>query len=157
MIRLTSWSRFVGASILCGLSVVAANGQAKTSADDVLTKLQHDWAEARKHADMAFLESFYAKEFTVGNMDGSESTRKMDLSMFSSGDLKPAVITDEQMTVHIYGQAALVTGLEHLEGAYKGHTGQFDLRFANTFVYRDGRWQLVRHQATPVAQGKPRS
>jgi ketosteroid isomerase-like protein len=71
--------------------------------------------------------------------------------MFSSGDLKPAVITDDQMKVNIYGPAALVTGTEHLEGTYKGRSGKFDLRFANVYVFRDGRWQMVRHQATPIA------
>jgi hypothetical protein len=55
------------------------------------------------------------------------------------------------MTVHVYDKAALVTGTEHLEGTYRGFAGKFDLRFANTFIYRDGRWQLVRHQATPIA------
>lgn len=112
--------------------------------------LQQRWAEARKARDVAFLERFYAKEFTVGNMDGSESSREQDIAMFSTGDLHPAVIADTQMKVIVFGKGALVTGLEHLEGSYKGHTGQFDLRFANTYVLRDGRWQLLRHQATPV-------
>jgi hypothetical protein len=86
---------------------------------------------------MAFLENFYASEFTVGNMNGSESSRADDLAMFSSGDMKPALITDGEMKVTIYGQAAMVTGIEHVEGTYKGHAGQFDLRFTNVFVNRD--------------------
>jgi len=114
--------------------------------------LQHDWAEARKKSDMVFLENFYASEFTVGNMNGSESSRAEDLAMFSSGDMKPAVITDGELKVTIYGQAAMVTGVEHLEGTYKGHPGQFDLRFTNVFVNRDHRWQLVRHQGTPISK-----
>ena len=85
-------------------------------------------------------------------MDGGEFSRAEDIAKFSSGDLKPAVITDDQIKIGIYGQAALVTGIKHLEGTYKGHSGQFDLRFANLFVYRDGRWQLVRHQATPISK-----
>ena len=39
---------------------------------------------------------------------------------------------------------------QHLEGSYKGHTGAFDLRFTNVFVHRDGRWQIVRHQAAQI-------
>jgi len=30
--------------------------------EKILLKLQHDWAEARKKSDMAFLETFYASE-----------------------------------------------------------------------------------------------
>ncbi len=136
--------------------LIAPPSRSQTNSTDEKTfaKLQHDWAEARKNRDVPFLEKFYAKEFTVGNMNGAEASRAQDLSMFSSGDLKPAVITDDQLKVYRYGQAALVTGVEHLEGTYKGHTGAFDLRFANVFVYREGRWQIVRHQATPINQAQ---
>jgi hypothetical protein len=103
MIRVASLSEgFVVVFVLSFLGLTPTHWQTMTTGDDVLVKLQHDRAEARKHADIAFLENFYAKEFTVGNMDGSESSRAKDLSMFSSGDLKPTVISDEQMTVYVY-------------------------------------------------------
>ncbi len=119
---------------------------------ELFFQLQHRWAEARKHADVNFLEKFYAKEFTVGIMNGGESSRLQDISMFSSGDLKPSVIEDTDMKVHVYGSTAMVTGNEHLEGSYKGHSGKFDLTFTNLFVLRDGQWQIVRHQAAQIRQ-----
>jgi len=133
-------------SALTGSSAIAE----PTGNEHTFLKLQHDWAEARKNADILFLNSFYAKEFSVGSMTGGESTRAQDMAMFSSGDLKPAVIEDSDMHVSIYGETAMVTGLEHLEGTYRGNSGKFDLRFTNVFVYRDGRWQIVRHQAAQV-------
>jgi len=138
--------------LLLTLGVNAALAEPKAD-EQTFLKLQHEWAEARKHADMHFLESFYAKEFSVGVMNGGESSRAQDLAMFSSGDLKPSVIEDTNMHVSIYGETAMVTGQEHLEGSYKGHTGQFDLTFTNVFVRRDGRWQLVRHQAAQIQKG----
>ncbi len=151
MLRELMKSFTVGLILLVSLSCYA-----QTSSKDEATfiKLQHEWAEARKARDIGFLERFYAAEFTVGNMSGSENSREQDISMFSSGDLKPDVITDSEVSVRRYGKAVVVTGLEHLEGTYKGHSGQFDLRFTNVFIYRSGRWQLVRHQATPL-QKKP--
>jgi ketosteroid isomerase-like protein len=139
--------------LVVGLGVITegAHSQSGTANEKTFILLQHDWAEARKKSDMAFLENFYASEFNVGNMNGFESSRAEDLAMFSSGDMKPAIITDSEMKVTIYGQTAMVTGFEHLEGAYKGHPGKFDLRFTNVFVYRDHRWQLVRHQSTPIS------
>ncbi len=143
---------------MCGLAVIVlilpltgfAAVLEPNANEQTFLKLQHDWAEARKLADMRFLENFYAKEFTVGIMTGGESTRAQDLAMFSSGDLKPSVIDDSDMHVSVYGEAAMVTGLEHLEGTYRGHSGAFDLRFTNVFVHRDGRWQIVRHQAAQI-------
>jgi hypothetical protein len=96
-----------------GISTASAGPKAD---EQTFLKLQHDWAEARKNADMPFLEGFNAKEFTVGVMTGGESSRTQDLAMFSSGDLKPMVIEDKDMHVFIYGDTAMVTGLEHLEG-----------------------------------------
>lgn len=151
MKRATSFISYglVAAVLLLTLNVLPAQAEFKAD-DQTFFKLQHDWAEARKAANVAFLENFYAKEFSVGLMTGGESTRAQDLAMFSSGDLKPAVIDDTAMKVSIYGKTAMVTGLEHLEGSYQGHSGKFDLRFTNVFIYRNGRWQLVRHQAAQV-------
>jgi ketosteroid isomerase-like protein len=114
--------------------------------------LQHDWAEARKKNEVAFLENFYGSEFTVGNMNGHESSRAEDLAMFSSGDMKATVVTDSEMRINVYDKTAVVTGVEHVEGTYKSYPGNFDLRFTNVFVNRDRRWQLVRHQSTPISK-----
>lgn len=128
--------------------------QEPMAGEQTFVNLQHDWAEARKSADMHFLESFYVKEFTAGIMSGGDNSRAQDLAMFSSGDLKPTVIADRAMHVYIYGETAMVTGIEHLEGSYKGNTGPgLDLRFTNVFVHRDGRWQIVRHQGTQIRNG----
>lgn len=138
----------------CASSILSSSlsfSQQPKADEQTFVNLQHDWAEARKNADMHFLESFYAKEFTVGIMNGGEQSRAQDLAMFSSGDLKPTVIADREMHVYVYGETAMVTGIEHLEGSYKGNTGPgLDLRFTNVFVHRDGRWQIVRHQGTPI-------
>jgi len=146
-----------GVLLLLGVVIAILGGQASHSQaggahENTFVQLQRKWAEARKNGNMTFLENFYAKEFTVGNMNGAESSRAEDLAMFSSGDLKPAIITDREMKVNIFGEAAMVTGVEHVEGTYRGHPGLFDLRFTNVFVYRDHRWQLVRHQSTPIGQ-----
>ena len=135
---------------LGAITELPSHSQSVGADEKTFMVLQRDWAEARKKSDMAFLENFYASEFTVGNMNGSESSRAEDLAMFSSGDMKPAAISDSELKVTIYGQAAMVTGIEHVEGTYKGHPGQFDLRFTNVLVNRDHRWQLVRHQSTPI-------
>jgi len=147
----TAVSRCLGAFVLVAvLAMQPCFAQQPAANEQTFLDLQHRWAEARKNADVGFLESLYAEEFTVGLMNGGESSRAQDLAMFSSGDLKPTVIDDREMHVHLYGETAMVTGIEHLEGSYKGHTGQFDLRFTNVFVHRDGRWQLVRHQAAQI-------
>ena len=69
------------------ITELPSHSQSGDADEKTLILLQHDWAEARKKSDLAFLENFYASEFTVGNMNGFESSRVEDLAMFSSGDI----------------------------------------------------------------------
>lgn len=118
--------------------------------DRELIKLQHEWAAARVRRDAPFLERFYAKEFRITAMDGSIVSRADDIEAFASGALRPESVTNEDMSVAVYADTAVVTGLEKVKGTHKGAFGQFALRFTNVFVRRDGRWQLVTHQSTEV-------
>jgi ketosteroid isomerase-like protein len=135
------------------LMMFALAGVASASNDQTekeLISLQHQWAKARVKRDVAFLEKLYAPEFRITSMIGSMVERADDIAAFASGDLKPESVTNEDMQVSVYGDTAVVTGLEHVKGTYKGNFGDFALRFTNVFVRRDGRWQLVTHQTTPV-------
>lgn len=115
-----------------------------------LLRIQDEWAAARVKRDVAYLERLYAKEFRVQSMRGSIVSREADIGAFASGELKPDRVQDQDMEVSVYGDTALVTGIENVAGTYKGNYGAMALRFLNVFVRRDGRWQLVIHQSTLV-------
>jgi hypothetical protein len=96
--------QFLLRCFLCAAALtVSLPAQTSATDDATFRKLQLDWAEARKHQDVAFLERFYATEFTVGNIAGAEESREQDIGVFRSKILKPAVITDTEMVVHRYG------------------------------------------------------
>ena len=100
------------------------------------------------NGNVAFLDSLYAKEFRVQGTNGKVISRADDIAGFASGDIRPELITAEEMQVAIYGDVAVVTGLDHLKGNYKGHVGEGRVRFMDVIVHRDGRWQLVAIQGT---------
>ena len=135
----------------CFLAVSAA-APPDTPPDTIkeLLDLQHQWADARVRRDVAFLEKFYAQEFRITSMNGAVVSRSEDIGVFASGDMRPESVIDEDMEVLIYDEVAVITGLEKVRGTYKGRAGNFDLRFTNVLVRRDGRWQLVTHQSTEV-------
>lgn len=124
--------------------------------EKVLLALHEQWAAARVNGDVAFLEQFYGKELRLQPADGSIVQRSDDIELFNragKSDLevvKPEYIRHLDMKVTRYGETAVVTGVESLKGTYKGRAGEMALRFTNTLVRRDGRWQLVAHQSTPV-------
>jgi ketosteroid isomerase-like protein len=114
----------------------------------------NEWAEARVRGDAAFLEGFYAKEVKLTTMNGSVVKRAAHIAASSSKANLPEAIKDEDLSVSVYPDTAVMTGLEHIRGTYGGRTTEFAFRFTNVLVQRDGRWQLVAHQAT-VAPALP--
>jgi hypothetical protein len=50
--------------------------------------------------------------------------------------MKPETIVDEEMTVSVYDDFAIVAGRENLKGTYKGAGGEFAQRFTNVYVRR---------------------
>lgn len=124
--------------------------------EQVLLTLHEQWAAARVNGDVAFLERFYGQELRLQQADGSIMQRNDDIELFNragksdSEVVKPEYIRHVDMRVTRYGETAVVTGVEQLKGTYKGRAGEMALRFTNTLVRRDGRWQLVAHQSTPV-------
>jgi ketosteroid isomerase-like protein len=62
------------------------------------------------------------------------------------------VCVDNNIKVRIYGDAAVVTGLGHRSGTYKGAAFQDrQSLWTDTFVQKDGRWQCVATQSTLAA------
>jgi len=56
------------------------------------------------------------------------------------------------MKVHVYGDTAIVTGLNTTKGTFKGKDTSGAYRFTDVFVKRDGRWQVVATRASLVAK-----
>jgi ketosteroid isomerase-like protein len=125
-----------------------------------LLALHVQWAAARVNGDVEFLQRFYGQELRLNQADGGVVERNDDIELFNrlgKSDMevvKPEYIRDVDMKVTPYGDTAVVTGVEHLKGTYKGRAGEMALRFISVLVWRDGRWQLVSHQSTRVATSR---
>lgn len=134
--------------------LMAGGGVASAQTTDVavkeITQLEDAWRQARIHADLDFLEAFYAKEGRIQDMTGAVKTRAEDIDVFRSGKIKPKFIDHGKLDIAVYGTAAVVTGVDHLGGTAFGQYGEMYLRFTDVLVKRDGRWQLIVQQATPT-------
>jgi uncharacterized protein (TIGR02246 family) len=117
--------------------------------------LQQRWADARIAQDAAYLEDFYAQDFRVQALDGNVVSRAEDIANFATRVLKPETIVNEDQEVRVYGDVAVVTGVERLRGTYRDFPGAFTLRFTNVYVREAGRWRLALHHSTPVLERAP--
>lgn len=104
-----------------------------------IIRLEDAWRRARIEGDTAFLERFYASEMRVQGMDGRVQSRARDIELFAKRIIKPAFIEHGPLDVSIYGDTAVVTGLDHLGGTNGGRTGDFHLRFTDVLVKRGGQ------------------
>jgi ketosteroid isomerase-like protein len=136
----------VGALIL-GLASTAQARSVATDREEII-RAEDAWRKARIDGDTAFLERFYAKEGRIQGMDGKVLSRADDIAIFAAGKIKPKFIDHGPLDVAVYGDTAVVTGVDHLGGTAFGHYGEFYLRFTDVLVRRDGRWQLIVQQAT---------
>ena len=137
-------------AILLALAAAAPAAVPASPDEREIVRLELAWRQARIDGDTAFLERFYAPEFHVHTEDGRRVDRADDIGLFARRDIRPETIKPSAMIVQLYGDAALVTGIDDIVGSYKGHRGSTHYRFADMLVRRDGRWQLVLQQATPV-------
>jgi ketosteroid isomerase-like protein len=115
-----------------------------------LAAIQDEWCKARVTGDVHFLERLYADNVTIAVSDGRVIGRTEDLAEFAAKKSRPESVVDEGLKIKLYGDTAVVTGLERLQGHAGGNTVEVLLRVLNVFVKMNGEWRLVARQGTTL-------
>jgi ketosteroid isomerase-like protein len=115
-----------------------------------LTKLINDLNQAIVKRDIAFLERVLHEDFTHYRPRGTVENRKQYLEDRKTGRVAFDSLVAEDIKVRLYGDTAVVTYRSAAKG--KDPQGEFDEQrlWTRVFVRRDGRWQLVQSQGTPI-------
>ena len=118
----------------------------------VLMYMEHDWNAADMKRDTNWFEKNFAADYSsVSSRTAKIATKSEDLA-----DMK----TDKSVTewndlsninIRIDGNTAVVTGVVHSKGR-DDKNQPFDRRvsFTDTFIKRDGRWQVWATQGTRI-------
>ena len=135
--------------------IVATCGCANTRAVETdkatLAQLQQELARAWVAGDRVGIERIIAPEWTTTGPDGSRADRATVLGqVFDSRVHTIRQVDIDDVQVHVFGDAAVVTGRTHGVGAFSGTPYDVVIRFTDTFVRRDGRWQAVASHASAV-------
>lgn len=123
----------------------AANGDIATlkaqaaAWDDAIVYKQHDAIEANM-----------APEFLRIGEDGTLSDRTAFLDAILSEHLSIAPYAMDGLQVRVFGDAALLTGTTRMHGAWRGKPFASHYRFTDTYIRRDGAWQVVHVQITAL-------
>jgi ketosteroid isomerase-like protein len=115
-----------------------------------LTKLVNDINVAVVNADIAFLERVLHQDYVHHGHRGTVENRAEYLENRKTGRVEYDSLSADEIKVRLYGDTAIVTHRSKAKG--KDQQGEIDFQRSVTrvFLRRDGRWQQVHSQATPI-------
>ena len=131
---------------------VSAEEQTAQSAQDVLIDLERGWNDAVYRQDADFVDNLLAEEFVVTYDAGTRADRSHELQLITEFNQAVESATQENFTVRIYGETAVVWFTLRLAGYRQGELIEILLNYTDVWVMRDGRWQCVSSQSTRVRE-----
>ena len=123
---------------------------------DVLWYLEQDWNDAILRKDRTWFEKNYAKDFTsISSTSAKVMSREEDIADAVDGRGTLEVVETTGMNIRIDGNYAIVTGTFRTKGRdEKGAAFNRKIRYTDTWIKRDGRWQAWSSQGTPIPDEK---
>jgi len=125
-----------------------ATGRRQTGSEEqAVSQLKRELATAYVQGDAKTLERILADELT-DTSDGVVLTKQYHLKYLSP---RGGMTVDfSTMSVRVYGNTAVVNGIETVKNANQANTIYY--RFTDTFLKRQGNWQLIatQRQSLPV-------
>lgn len=128
-----------------------ATRSASDTDESVFEQLVHDWCTATLNKDTAFVDRILAEEYRAVSPRGTTETKTEALEALKDPTSTLTVCVENDIRTRIYGDAAVVTGVGRHEGTYKGTPfADPPAIWTDTWVRRDGRWQVVAAHATSI-------
>jgi ketosteroid isomerase-like protein len=132
------------------IAPAAAQNRPVRSDQQILIQLERDWDTAFRAKDIPFLENILADEFVATYGDGSLGDKARELTLAKEFNKQVDSSTQDEFSVKIYGDTAIVWFRQTLTGPSKGQKLEVVYRYVDVFVLRSGRWQCVSSQSTRV-------
>lgn len=141
--------------LLCASALSVAGQDASDSATkSKIAALEGAWNQAYKSGDRKALDALLDDAIVLVNDDGSVQSKAEFLATVKpphaqSGSQEQQV-APESMSVHVFGNTAISTGVFRARGIENGKPYVRRERFIDTWVYKGGRWVCVGTDATPI-------
>jgi ketosteroid isomerase-like protein len=140
-------------SVLAVASIAQTPAKPKSeSVKQELIKLENGWNDAVLKRDLAFLDRILADDFTIGEVDGTVTTKAQLLAYIKSGEYAVASSVYADVKVRVYGDAAVVMGHTAEKSRFKGADMTGEYLWTDTWVKIAGRWQCVAAHSSKIAQ-----
>ena len=129
------------AAIWLGL---CASVQAADNVDSgKILALENAWNQAQLHHDANALSQLLPATFVYTDYDGTVEDKAQFLKDLKDPKYQASLVTNENVKIVPYNNAAVVTGTYHTKGKYKDKPFEHWGRFTDMWVFQDGTWQCV--------------
>jgi ketosteroid isomerase-like protein len=141
--------------LLCATALVAPGQDTVDSATkSKIAALEGAWNQAYKSGDAKALDALLDNAIVLVNDDGSMQTKAEFLAGVkpsgSQAGSQEQQVAPESMSVHVFGNTAIATGIFRAKGMEGKKSYIRRERFIDTWIYKDGRWTCVATDATPI-------
>ena len=140
--------KFVVSAFVVGVLAAISSGVSFARVEDEIEQLEQKRSDAIAAADMATLDTLYADEFYYNRAGGDSLTKSQYFALLSSGEVKVRRAVREGVKIRVYGETAVVTGMQHIDVTLKGEDRTVHLRYLHVWVKKGYGWKLVARQAT---------
>jgi ketosteroid isomerase-like protein len=144
-------------AVLTITTLSIASGQTKDNkqsgnVEQTLMNIEQELVDAVVKGDTSASEKYLADNSIFTDPGGMVMDKAQFIADLKAGNLKLESSKPDDMKVHAHGNAAVVTYGTTDKGTYKGKDISGKYRWTDVFVRRNGRWQIVAGQGTPVRQ-----
>jgi ketosteroid isomerase-like protein len=141
----------VGVTVLVfGVAILAKTQTG--SAEQEIIRLEDEWGAALIKHDPAPIEKMIADDFIGTTPEGAVYTKAQLLESVKSSKEDIISMVDEEVKVHVYGDAAVISARNTIKVRVEGKETSFQERYTDTWVKRDGRWKCVAGHNSMIPQ-----
>ena len=144
-------------SALLLMAPMAASGQESTATTKAETELRESiriYDDALRRGDATVAEQFWAAEYVFVNPRGERVSRDARIANLrerrTSLDSIAHAPQEEVINVYMDGKMAVYTTRLAIDGRYGGGDERGEFRALVVWIHRDGRWQQLATQMTPM-------
>jgi ketosteroid isomerase-like protein len=132
------------------LLVASANAGELRSDEKQILRLEDDWVRAMNVKDRKTLDRILAPEFTFIEPDGTIKERAEYLADRTNEVVETESFNNAGLKISLFGTAALASGVATITERHHGKRYHFSARWKELWLKRNGSWQVIASQATPV-------
>jgi len=144
------WCVLLVCVIACGWIVVAQEKAQLTDDEGKILALENLWNRAEQNKDIGALSKIFATTMVYVDYDGTLRTRDQFLNYVKNDASSPDQLVSEDLSIHSYGNFAVVTGIFRGKWNKGGKVTQMRGRYVDTWAKINDTWQCVSAQATLI-------